>query len=61
MIISEKQIMQLMQLATGYTELLGILHGKNIIVTKGEMIREDIATLYREICSQQSEKLKEIT
>lgn len=60
MIISEKQIMQLMQLAIGYTELLAILNSKNIMVGQSEQIREGIANLYREICAQQSEELKEI-
>lgn len=60
MIISEKQIMQLMQLATGYTELLAILNSKSVVVSQSDEIREGIAILYREIANQQSEELKTI-
>lgn len=60
MIISEKQIMQLMQLATAYTELLSIIESSGHKVNNSLIIREGIANLYREICGQQSEELKEI-
>lgn len=60
MVISKKQVMQLLQLATGYTELLALLESKSIIVNEGNAIRSDIANLYRQISNQQSEKLKEI-
>ncbi len=36
MIISEKQILQLMQLATGYTELLALLDAKGINLIEGK-------------------------
>ncbi len=52
--------MQLMQLATAYSELLNALENKNITINKSTQIREGIYLLYREICSQQSSELKEI-
>ena len=60
MTISRKQRMQLMQLATAYSELLNALENKNITINKSTQIREGIYLLYREICSQQSSELKEI-
>ncbi len=60
MLISEKQIMQLMQLATAYVELLSILGTQGYQVNHCEEIRNGIANLYREISSQQSEELKEV-
>lgn len=58
--ISEKQILQLMQLATGYTELIALLDNKSIKLSQSDLIREGIAKLFQEISNQQCEELKEI-
>ncbi len=54
MIISEKQIMQLMTQLKDHQELLGRINFHN-------PYREYLVRLYCEINDQQSEKLKEIT
>lgn len=60
MIINQKQIFKLLQLSTGYLELLSILDSKQIIVNESLAIRSAISNLHMEISNQQPEKLMEI-
>ncbi len=60
MIISEKQILQLMQIAHNYLDQLKLQSFKNILTEEGQLYKMDLMLLLVAICNQQSEELKEI-
>jgi hypothetical protein len=60
MIISEKQIMQLIALAFMYRTELIELRAKKMLNQHGEQTASDISAVLDQITNQQSEKLKEI-
>ena len=62
MIISEKQILQLMQIANAYLNTLGALYrfDKNLLDDGGLNNKEAITELLQNIANQQSQELKVI-
>jgi hypothetical protein len=56
MIISEKQIMQLMNIASSHIELVSLIISKGITMNWPQEIRDQAENLLRAIANQQSEE-----
>jgi hypothetical protein len=60
MIISEKQIFELIMFSTSYLELISIIISKGITMNFPKEIQGSISSLLNEITRQQSKELKVI-
>jgi len=60
MIISEKQIMQLIAFSHGYLDLISLIVQMKISMNAPDEIRQEITNLLNQVIRQQSEELKVI-
>jgi hypothetical protein len=61
MIISEKQIMQLIHFAHEYRRELLVYKSRDILSEVGQKSLDDVSEIIQHIANQQSEELKEIS